>query len=108
MNIQEASEAAAILAAKHETIQLLAARVVRSLSEENLLIVDWRDADKYALAFALRSRPNRVAFVWRVPPGIFMLSTGSADADPHSDIESDPFPDLEALSGAIVTDLQRS
>lgn len=107
MNVQDASKAADILAAKHEAIRLLAASIARSLTEGGLLIVDWKEADANALGFALRPRPNRIAFVWRVPPGFFMLSIGNAGSAPHSDIASDPFSSPEALAGAIVSDLRR-
>lgn len=107
MKVQTASEAAGVISAKHESLQLLAAAVVRRLTEGGLLIVDWKESDAFALGFALSSRPHRVAFVWRDYFDSFMLSTGPVDSDPFADVESDPFTDADALARAVVSDLRR-
>ncbi len=99
-----------ILGAKHETLRVLVAAVVRHVPETELLVLDWRDGDPRALALALRSDPDRRAYVSNAQDfsGLYFLScenAASLDSSPYHNVEADPFSDVDSLATAIAEHL---
>jgi hypothetical protein len=98
------------LAAKHETIRVLVADVLRRLPEADLIVMDWWKADPYAICIALHSNPGRLAYVSRPPEfrGLYFLSCEFAakhDVEPHHNIEADYYSDLTVLATHIAEHL---
>jgi len=74
------------------------------------MVVDWCDGDPYAISLALRSDPERRAYISSVRDvkGLYVLSceiTSRLDSEQYHNFEADPFSDLAELAIAIAEHL---